>query len=138
MTDKPVTVTHATSSSIKIRTGDVQAFATFPTAHAPSHPTEGDDGPAETIDGFETGATVTPNTPDRTMPSQHSDLAEDGYGCDIKECRDNLASRDNFIVNKGLWSEFVDQLPPFPALRQSPDTVQGDVWEQATKNSENT
>ena len=32
----------------------------------------------------------------------------------VGELEKNLESRDTWIVSKGLWSEFVDSLPPAP------------------------
>lgn len=44
---------------------------------------------------------------------------EYSYGTDIDQLRRNLKSRDEFIVAKGLWCEFTEQLPTPPVASPS-------------------
>ena len=41
---------------------------------------------------------------------------DDEYGNDVERLRINLATRDSWIVSRGLWSEFVAQLPSTTAI----------------------
>lgn len=54
--------------------------------------------------------------------TQLSDLIGEAAD-EIEQLRRNLNGRDDFLVNKGLWQEFVDDLPrqsrPLEASRQS-------------------
>lgn len=104
------------------------------TAHAPSQPTAGDDyeqyRPALQASAAVYEAFYADKKSSRTgdeldqvtiraslafaaaMPAPRQPTAgDDEYGNDVEQLRINLAARDSWIVSRGLWSEFVAQLP---------------------------